>query len=69
MNSAFDQRAAADLSALVAAVANSPIVVAPASDAAFADWDRVRHSPEIDALVLAWIVGHVRGAPHRRRAH
>jgi hypothetical protein len=69
MTSTWDQPAAADLWALVAAVANSPIVVAPASDEAFADWDRVRHSPEIDALVLAWIADHVRGAPHRRRAH
>jgi len=50
-----------DLEAIVTAIANSPIVVNPvASEFVLSDWERVRHTPEVDGFILAWIASHVR---------
>ncbi len=55
-------------------VAGSPIRVAPAApprplrgSPCSLSWDETRHSPELDRLILNWIVGHV--PPDLRRAH
>jgi hypothetical protein len=52
------------LRAILAAIKASPIV---ARVSARLDWASVRKSPDVDAFVLAWIAGHVRG--RRRRPH
>ncbi len=68
MNSDFERSAAADLQALVAAIAGSPILVARTPAPFLPDWEKLRKSSDVDAVVLAWIASHVRGA-HRRLAH
>ncbi len=70
--SSSERATAADLPSLAAAIAGSPIVVpfvGPATELVFADWQSVRRSENVDALILAWIASHVRGVPYRRRAH
>jgi hypothetical protein len=64
----LEHSAATELEMLRQAVAASPIQVAswPASPAIVPDWQDVRHSNNIDALILAWIASHVRGAGDRR---
>jgi hypothetical protein len=58
----------ADLSALLAAVGRSPIVVRLSSCLLGArQWARIRRSPEVDAYVLAWIASHRRDRSHRPR--
>jgi hypothetical protein len=74
MNSAFEQPAArplatADLHALRAVVAASPIRASRAPEGFFPDWQAARKSANVDALVLAWIASHVPGRPHRGRIH
>jgi hypothetical protein len=57
-----------DLADARALVAGSAIVVpAPRTQAVFSDWEKDRKSADIDALVLAWIAGHVRGPLYRGR--
>jgi hypothetical protein len=76
MKSTFEQPEAralviADMAALRAAVAASPII-APAPrtpDDFFPDWQAARKSADVDALVLAWIASHVPGAPQRGHMH
>ena len=52
---------AAELEAIVTAIATSPIVVPPVEPRfALSDWERVRHSPDADGFILAWIASHVR---------
>ena len=70
MNSACDRPAPADLEPLFAAAASSPIIAAPpaASSVDAADWESLRKSNDVDAVVLAWIASHVRATP-RRHAH
>jgi hypothetical protein len=55
---------------LRALVARSPIRVLPAPGlrATFADWERERKSPDIDARILAWIASYVPAA-QRGRLH
>lgn len=52
---------AAELETIVTAIANSQILV-PAVEPKFvlSDWERVRHSPDVDGFILAWIASHVR---------
>ena len=58
------------LSVLRLLVAHSPIHVVPAPPrAVFADWERERKSPDIEARILAWIASHVRVAAQRGRLH
>ena len=64
---ASSEPAKADLESLHAAIARSPICVRPlALEARLADWQCTRQAADIDAVILAWIVGHVRGAAFRR---
>ena len=51
----------ADLGMLLAAVANSPIVLPSASRPArhFADWCDLQKPADIDAVILSWIASHV----------
>ena len=44
------------LGSLVATIRRSPILGARRFSAA--EWAKVRHSPEVDAYVLAWIASH-----------
>jgi hypothetical protein len=76
MNSTFEQPEAgallmADMGALQAAVAASPILAPPirTPEDFFPDWQAARKSADVDALVLAWIASHVPGAPQRGRMH
>jgi hypothetical protein len=71
MTANFKHRAVADLHAVLALVAGSAIVSAPAPQppAFFSDWEKQRKSPEVDALILAWIAGHVPRAAQRGRLH
>jgi hypothetical protein len=71
MNADFELPAVTDLRTLVAAVAGSPILAGAAqpAEAFFADWASARKSADVDALILAWIASHVRGAPHRGRTN
>jgi hypothetical protein len=52
---------ATELETIVNAIANSQILV-PAVEPKFvlSDWERVRHSPDVDGFILAWIASHVR---------
>ena len=51
----------AGLEAIVTAIAESPIMVLPVEPKlALSDWERVRHSPDVDGFILAWIASHVR---------
>jgi hypothetical protein len=67
----FKLPAAADLRALLAAVAGSPIRSnpAPRPEALFSDWEKERKSADVDALILAWIASHVPSPAHRGRLH
>jgi hypothetical protein len=50
---------AADLEAIVTAIARSPIVLRRAVLAALlADWQNTRLSPDVDEVVLAWLASH-----------
>jgi hypothetical protein len=66
-----DQLAVRHFHALRAAIAHSPIVLAaaPPSARGILDWDNLRKSPDVDALILAWIAGHVRGGTVRSTVH
>ena len=59
-----------DVRALRALVAASPILAqpVPAPERFIRDWQAVRKSADVDALVLAWIASHVPAA-HRGRMH
>jgi hypothetical protein len=64
--------AAADLHAILALVAGSTIVLkeaAPRPEPVFSDWETERRSPDVDALILAWIASHVPGTAQRGRLH
>ena len=51
----------ADLESIVTTIAKSPIVVAPVEPKfVLSDWERVRHTPDVDGFILAWIASHVR---------
>jgi hypothetical protein len=53
--------------ALIMAIKRSPIVARLSLRLLQArEWARVRHSPEVDAYVLAWIASHARRSPRRR---
>jgi hypothetical protein len=58
-----------DLARLRAAIAESPIRLAPpaepASLSSSLSWDQIRHSPDVDRFILNWIVGHVPRRLHR----
>jgi hypothetical protein len=60
---------AADLCALRALVAGSPIRSVTPPEAIFTDWQNDRHSEGVDALILAWIASHAHGVAPRRRLH
>jgi hypothetical protein len=57
------------LPVLRALLARSPIRVRPTPEprATFADWDRERRSPDIDARILAWIASYL--TAQRGRLH
>jgi hypothetical protein len=69
MKASSKRPAAADLDALLALVAGSRIVTEPAPSASFSDWEKERKSPDVDALILAWIASHVPASAHRGRLH
>jgi len=71
MSASATRPAAADLHALLALVAGSPIMSGPPQRPAglFADWEKERKSGDVDALILAWIASHVPGPLHRGRLH
>ena len=49
----------ADLEELKRAIAASPIVTGPSwLELRLADWENTRRSADVDAVVLAWLVGH-----------
>ena len=64
MKSLVRPRVSAKVEALVTAIANSSIKVRPVSVASgellWSNWENVRHLPDVDAVVLAWIASHVR---------
>jgi hypothetical protein len=62
----FEHSSANELEALRQAIAASPILVASARPTAIPDWENVRHSKGVDAVVLAWIASHVAPAGCRR---
>jgi hypothetical protein len=62
----FEHPSANELETLRQAIAASPIVLASRPSAIIPDWENVRHSSGVDAVVLAWIASHVRAAGHRR---
>ena len=54
-------REAAGMESIVTAIAESPIIVPPVEPLfILSDWERVRHSPDVDGFILAWIASHVR---------
>jgi hypothetical protein len=61
-------RSEPDLATLRTAIAQSAISVEPSAiaGAVIAGWAKLRHSCEVDAAILDWIVSHVRGADGRR---
>jgi len=62
----FEGLSAADLEAIVTAIARSPIVLRRAAlEALLADWENTRLSPDVDEVVLAWLASH---APQRNPA-
>jgi hypothetical protein len=71
MSASAKSPTAADLYAVLALVAGSPIISGPLRRPAalFADWEKERKSSDIDALILAWIASHVPGSPDRSRLH
>jgi len=62
----FEHPSASDLETLRQTIAASPIVVASPRSTAIPDWEKVRHSNGVDAVVLAWIASHVRATGYRR---
>ncbi len=49
----------ADLEEIERAIAASPIVAGPSwLELRLADWENTRRSADVDAVVLAWLVGH-----------
>jgi hypothetical protein len=70
-NSCLKRPAGADLLAVLRLVAGSAIrpVPAPVPVILFSDWEQERKSPNVDAMILAWIASHVPGSPHRGRLH
>ena len=64
------EQPASHLQILRALLTRSPIHVLPAPQprAVFADWERERKSPDIDARILTWIASHVPAA-QRNRLH
>jgi hypothetical protein len=62
-----DALPARDLSAVLALIAGSAIVTVPVAEPSFSNWEELRNSADVDALVLAWIASHVRGPLHRGR--
>jgi hypothetical protein len=49
----------ADLEEIERAIAASPIVTGPSwLELRLADWENTRRSADVDAVVLAWLVGH-----------
>ena len=49
----------ADLEELKRAVAASPIVSGPSwLEMRLSDWENTRRSPDVDAVVLAWLASH-----------
>jgi hypothetical protein len=71
MSAGANSPTAADLYAVLALVAGSPIISdqLPRPAALFVDWEKDRKSGDIDALILAWIASHVPGPLHRSRLH
>jgi len=64
----FQPLGVADLSALLAAIRNSPIIVRRVARLLMTrTWASVRKSPDVDAFVLAWIASHVRNRPRLPR--
>lgn len=62
--------ATSHLSVLRLLLAHSPIHVVPTRPhAVFADWERERKSPDIEARILAWIASHAPVTPQRGRLH
>jgi hypothetical protein len=70
-NSGFKRLARVDLRAVLQLIAGSAIrpVPVPGPVVLFSDWEKERKSPDVDALILAWIASHVPGSPHRGRLH
>jgi hypothetical protein len=66
-----ERPAANDLNALLALVAGSTILPAPArrSEVPFAGWEKECMSADTDAMILAWIAGFSRGPIQRGRLH
>ncbi len=53
------QLPAADLNELEHAIVNSPIVAEPSwLEVRLADWQNTRVSPDVDAVILAWLASH-----------
>jgi hypothetical protein len=53
----------AGLALLRKAIARSPIRrPRPNLEARLADWQQTRHAPDIDTVILDWIVSHARGS-------
>jgi hypothetical protein len=69
MDPSFKRPAAGDLSALLALISGSTIRSGEPQPPLFADWESERKSPDVDALILAWIASHVPTAAHRGRLH
>jgi len=58
----FEHPSANELETLRQAIAASPIRVVSPSSTVIPDWENIRHSSGVDAVVLAWIASHVRSA-------
>jgi hypothetical protein len=55
-----------DLEAIVAVIANSPIIDRGRSlNALLGDWQNTRVSEQVDDVVLAWLASHSRGRASR----
>jgi hypothetical protein len=66
MIASFEPFPVADLKSLRAAIVRSPILLRSATSVRpFADWAKIRQSPDVDAFILAWIASHVRDARRR----
>jgi hypothetical protein len=62
----FEYPSTIELETLRQAIAASPIRVVNRPSDMIPDWENVRHSSEVDAIVLAWIASHVRAGGYRR---